>query len=99
MTIDLHWLVEQAIDADYTTSVQIFDANGAKIGQHDSPPGGVYYPTSLWKLGERLVDSHQLAITEPAVPHTLLIAMYKGPGAELLAPSLELGLPAAGTEE
>ena len=58
--VRLHWLVDDALEADYTTTVQLFDQNGDKLAQDDLPPGGAYYPTSLWKPGDRLVETHVL---------------------------------------
>jgi hypothetical protein len=75
--------------------VQLFDAAGAKIGQDDRKPGGDFYPTSQWKPGDRLRDRHTLPLAPDAAPARLLIGMYAGPDAALLAPPLEVPLPTA----
>jgi hypothetical protein len=84
ISLTLYWQPARRLDADYTTFVQLLDADNAKIGQSDHRPGGVYYPTSLWKPGETLADTHTLilaaALGRP--PYTLLVGLYTG-GAEL----------------
>ena len=91
-TVTLHWQVVDALPGDYTTTVQLFDAAGSKLAQDDRRAGGDYYPTTLWKPGEVMLDRHTLALPAGAQPTRLLIGMYSGPDAALLAPSLELTL-------
>ena len=88
--VRLHWLVNEPQGADYITSVQLFDAAGSRLAQSDHPPGGVYYPTSLWKPGERLVEEHLLTPEAPlpADGAILQIGMYTGPSFEQLADPL-----------
>jgi hypothetical protein len=88
--IALQWSVQEQVAGDYTTTVQLFDAAGEKLSQSDQAPGGVYYPTSLWKVGERLVEHHTLAMPPGRQPAKLLIGMYSGAGFGQLAPALEL---------
>ncbi len=90
--IQIYWQVKTALPADYTTTVQLFDDAGAKVAQDDRPPGGDYYPTSLWKPGEVLVDKHVLALEGATAPATLLVGMYTGADFELLTEPLHLPL-------
>jgi hypothetical protein len=90
--IDLHWSVQSPVAADYTTTAQLFDAAGAKIDQDDQPPGGDYYPTSLWKPGETLVDSHLLTVPADRSPVTLLVGMYRGANFSQLAAPVKIKL-------
>lgn len=76
--VNLYWQVNQPLDADYTTTVQLYDEAGEKLGQDDRSPGGVYYPTSLWKAGETLLDRHTVTIPAGAEPTCLLVGMYTG---------------------
>jgi hypothetical protein len=94
--VRLHWQVQEAIAADYTTTVQLFAANGDKVAQNDAPPGGVYYPTSLWKPGEVLVEEHALSLTSDQQLVKLLVGMYTGADLTPLAPMLELSVPDGG---
>ena len=86
----LYWDVITPLPVDATTTVQLFDAAGEKIAQHDSPPGGLYYPTSMWQPGDRLVEEH--VVTRPAgsVPVSLLIGMYSGPDFAPVAAPIEV---------
>ncbi len=91
--INLHWQMNQPLDADYTTTVQLYDDASEKLGQDDRPPGGVYYPTSFWKPGETLLDRHTVTIPASALPTCLLVGMYTG---EELTPLAEpLNIPFA----
>ncbi len=91
LALRLYWRVQQTPPADLTTTTQLFDAAGARLAQNDAPPGGVFYPTSLWRPGERLVESHTLQLPAGAAPSALLVAMY-GADQALLAPALNLAL-------
>jgi hypothetical protein len=88
--VALTWQVDAPLSADYTTTVQLFDASGEKIGQDDRAPGGVYYPTSLWQPGATLIDRHMLALPSGVAPAQMLVGMYAGPEAKLLAAPLEI---------
>ena len=91
MEITLHWRVEEALDADYTTTVQLYDETGQKIAQDDRPPGAEFYPTSLWKTGEILLDRHTLA-GDGITATKMLVGMYVGPNFDSFAPPLEIEL-------
>lgn len=88
----LHWRVDAPVDGDYTATVQLFDASGTKVGQDDRPPGGLFYPTGLWKPGDILLVRHPLAVSGEAEPVTVLAGMYTGPDFTPLAPALEIPL-------
>lgn len=93
--IDLHWQVNEPLSADYTTTVQVFDQNEEKLGQDDRPPGGVYYPTSLWKPAEIVLDRHTVSISADVAPDTMLIGMYTGDDFAQLAEPLNISLAIA----
>ncbi len=90
--VALTWQVEARLGDDYTTTVQLFDAQGQKLAQDDRPPGGVFYPTSLWKPGERLREVHHLALSPDVRPVRMLVGMYTGPELTPLAPAVEITL-------
>jgi hypothetical protein len=79
LTISLHWQPLRQMGADYTTFVHVLNADGVVIGQSDHKPGGDFYPTSLWRPGELLKDTHQIAIgPEPGrPPYTLEVGLYR----------------------
>jgi hypothetical protein len=92
--VRLHWLVDETLDANYTTSIQLFDQDDDKVAQSDSPPGGVYYPTSLWKPGERIIEEHVLSMA-PEVSGSLVmqVGMYTSPELTQLSQPLRLQTP------
>jgi hypothetical protein len=58
--------------------VHLVDASGRKVAQSDRQPGGVYYPSTLWRPGERLRDDHTLSLPADTPPgrYTLLVGLY-----------------------
>jgi len=91
----LYWEVQEPLARDYTVSVQVFDARGTKLAQDDRVPGGVYYPSSLWKPGQLLRDARDLPALSPGEPTTLRVVFYTA-DAVGLRPMLEpLELPLA----
>lgn len=89
--LTLFWQTQETLKSDYTTTVQIFDADQQKIVQHDASAGGVYYPTSIWKTDELLVEHYTLVI-EKGEAAELLVGMYQGPAVEMLATPLTIAL-------
>lgn len=106
--VRLYWRVDAGLPAAYTTTVQLFDADANRIGQSDAAAGGIYYPTSLWKPGEILVENHTLqpSNTESAssegassegassMAASLLVGMYSGADLAQLAPPILIDLSA-----
>lgn len=90
--IVLYWQVEETLPHDYTTTVQLLDGSGEKVAQEDAPPGGHYYPTSLWKPGEVLVERHLLTTDKSTEAATLLVGMYDSRTMETIAPPLEIAI-------
>lgn len=99
LTLSLFWRVNERMPADYTSSVQLFDAAGNRLAQDDRSPGGVFYPTSLWKPGEILRDIHPLSAGIFHSAAQLRVLLYTRVGGDSqavlnnLAPALEIPLP------
>ncbi len=96
VTVRLHWAVREPLPGLYTTTVQAFDADGAKLAQNDAAAGGVFYPTTLWKPGERIVETHLLLLPEGAAAVTLLVGLYTGSDLAPLEQPLLIDLAAYG---
>jgi hypothetical protein len=79
VAVDLYWQPVRDLSSDYTSFVQVLLPDGSKIAQSDHRVGGVYYPSSLWQLGETLLDRHILAIPAdaPPGPYHLLVGLYE----------------------
>ncbi|MBP8294300.1 MAG: hypothetical protein KAX65_16100, partial [Caldilineaceae bacterium] len=91
ITVTLHWQVAAPLAADYSATVQLFDDAGEKLAQSDHRPGGAFYPTSLWKPGEVLLDRHTLTLPAGAQPARMLLGFYDA-DQSLLDPPMELPL-------
>jgi hypothetical protein len=88
--ITLHWQVNERLAEKYTTTVQLFDAAGEKMAQDDNPPGGDFYPTQLWKPGERLLDRHVLSLPADKKAVKMLVGMYTGQEFKQLGTPIEV---------
>ncbi|MEE8162752.1 MAG: glycosyltransferase family 39 protein, partial [Anaerolineae bacterium] len=78
LRLSLLWRAEAEIEADYSVFVHL-TRDDALIAQDDSFPAGGYYPTSLWRLGDIVIDEHTLALPEPYDPveHKLVVGLYQ----------------------
>jgi hypothetical protein len=92
LEIILYWQALQPLDRQYHSFVHLLDGQGHIVAQSDHQPGGVYYPTTLWRPGERLRDQHRLSVPAdaPSGVYPLLAGMYALPGDGSLEP---LGKP------
>jgi hypothetical protein len=81
VSITLHWQPTQPLSVAYTSYVHLINSAGIGITQSDHRPGGDFYPTLLWQVGEILRDQHQLAIPANLAADTyrLRVGMYYQP--------------------
>jgi hypothetical protein len=77
LKVALYWQA-QGLKGVYSSYVHLVGDDGKVLAQSDHQPGGVYYPTSLWREGEILRDEHRLPIPATAPPgaYSLLVGMY-----------------------
>ena len=66
------------MDVVYHSFVHLLDPNGERVTQSDHQPGGVHYPTTIWRRGERLRDDHVLQLPEdaPNGAYSLVAGLY-----------------------
>jgi 4-amino-4-deoxy-L-arabinose transferase-like glycosyltransferase len=78
LEISLYWEALRPLDREVHTFVHLLDAEGQVVAKSDRQPGGVYYPTTVWRTGERLRDDHTLAVPvdAPEGAYSLLVGMY-----------------------
>jgi hypothetical protein len=74
----LYWRAVRAVPADYTVFTQLLGPDGRVWGQHDNPPVGGWYPTSLWLPEEVVTDDYAVRIDPAAAPgdFRLIVGMY-----------------------
>ncbi len=62
LDVTLYWFALRETNQNYKVFVHLLDANGTVIGQHDGDPVGGYTPTTRWKQGELIADTHRLTL-------------------------------------
>lgn len=79
LLVDLYWQPLQQMAVNYSSFVHLRLPDGRRIAQSDHLPGGSFYPTSLWRPGELLLDQHRLQVPEdaPSGPYELVAGMYE----------------------
>jgi hypothetical protein len=79
ITLDLLWETLRPLTLDYTVSIRLLGSNGRLWAQVDSPPRAGAYPTHLWDVGERVIDSHRLTLPDaiPCGSYTLDLGVYE----------------------
>jgi hypothetical protein len=98
LELTFYWLPLAVMDTDYTVFVHLRDTIGQTVAQKDQPPLNGAYPTSLWDLGEIVVDEITLELPAGLPPgeYTLVIGMYDFTSGIRLAvpgnPANEVGL-------
>ena len=63
---------------EWTTFVHLLDSAGRLVAQADGPPGEGAYPTTIWDVGEQVVDEKRLPWPsgEIAGPLRLAVGVY-----------------------
>jgi len=94
--ISLYWEALRPLTQPYHTFVHLVDGQGQAIAKSDRQPGGVFYPTTLWRPGERLRDDHRLTLPAdtPEGIYDLWVGMYAlnaGGGLEPLGEAIRAG--------
>ena len=90
--ITLFWEGEQEMKQMFSSFVHLVDASGKTVANHDHRPGGVYYPTTMWKPGGVLLDTHTISIPPDASgEYTLTTGLYIWPSMERLGEEAAIG--------
>jgi len=77
LLVTLYWRLDKEIAKSYTVFCHITRA-GQRIGQHDGPPAGGYYPTDLWRPRDTVADTHTVDLSEDCAPGAcrLVVGLY-----------------------
>lgn len=77
VTITWYWQAAASMNSDYTFFAHLLAPDGHILGQYDSQPQAGWYPTSLWIIGEIVVDSFTLELSgETAEPLQIAVGVY-----------------------
>jgi hypothetical protein len=86
LDVDLYWQVDAQPPGDYLLFLHLFDEAGTMIAQRDTHPGLGNFQSSLWRPGDRFVDSMRIHLPETAyAPElaTISIGLYAPDGYRL----------------
>ena len=73
----LYWQVVAELQTDYTTFLHLRDVNNLPVAQKDRPPANGRYPSSLWDVGEVIIDEITLPISDiPPGQYRPVIGLY-----------------------
>lgn len=76
--VTLIWTALQEMSRRNTVFIHLLGANGHRIGQHDGEPQGNQAPTNSWRVGETVVDKHDLVVDADSLGEpTLVIGAYE----------------------
>ena len=83
LTVTLQWTVRSVPAAAITAFAHVYDREGKLIAQHDGEIGRngaptPYIPLSLWQAGDRIQDTHVIALDTPlpADGYTVAVGLY-----------------------
>jgi hypothetical protein len=100
LRVTLYWQAQRRLRKVFASYVHLVDEAGNGVTQSDHVPGGVYYPTPLWRPGETLRDRHLLTLPADVPPgsYRLLVGMYEAESQEPLGQGDFVGQVAVKTE-
>jgi 4-amino-4-deoxy-L-arabinose transferase-like glycosyltransferase len=86
-TLTLVWWALHPTDISYTVFAQLVTDDGRVLAQSDSIPAGNTRPTTGWRDGEYIVDTHQVVFHDDAAPGTarLIVGLYDAATGQRLA--------------
>ncbi len=87
LRLTTYWQALRTMTVDYTLFVHLLGADGALIAQQDSPPQDGRYPTSIWDVGEVVVDEALFSLPLDADPAQIAVGLYRLASLERLAVS------------
>jgi hypothetical protein len=85
LCLELQWMSNAQLPADYTVFVHVLDSNGQLVAQSDLQPGGGYAPTRSWPIGRPITDRHGVVLppTLAAGEYQIVIGLYGPDGVRL----------------
>jgi hypothetical protein len=64
LDVTLYWLALRETAQDYKVFVHLLGPDGQVVAQRDGDPVGGYTPTTRWKQGELIADTHRLSLSD-----------------------------------
>lgn len=72
-TLAAGWTTAGLLDTSYTFFVHLVSSSGELLAQHDGPPQGGRYLTSIWDVGEVVTDTVEVDLPPAARGQTLCL--------------------------
>jgi hypothetical protein len=78
LPVEFVWLPLTRPQKDYNLFLQLLNADGALVAQHDNPPNGGYHPTTTWQVGQPITTRHAVVLppTLPPTDYQLITGLY-----------------------
>jgi hypothetical protein len=78
LRVTLYWQASKKTDENAKISLRLVDPSGRQVAQQDGMPIYDAYPTSAWRPGEVIVDTHYLPVPLGAVPgdYRITLSLY-----------------------
>jgi hypothetical protein len=75
-----YWQALSRPAKDYTVFVQVLNAAGQVVAQHDAPPQLGEKPTTSWAKGEIVLDEHSVTLSENLAEgsYRIIVGLYEG---------------------
>ncbi len=79
LDVTLYWFALRETGANLNVFVHLLGADGGVIAQHDGAPVGGFTPTSRWRAGEIVADTHRILLAADVGPgeYGLKAGMYE----------------------
>jgi hypothetical protein len=86
LAVSLWWSAQASLEASYSVSVFLLDANGVLRAQHDGPPQNGQTPTTTWQPNQIVFDSHAVKIPAHLATgdYVLAVKMYNSADGQIL---------------
>ena len=86
--LTLYWHALAPLPVDYTISIRARAVDGSWLAQQDSWPVGGLLPTSQWRQGDYVTDSHNLDLIDARQIKDFEIVVYNQETGETLGPPI-----------
>jgi hypothetical protein len=87
LLLTLWWQALADPNDERSVLIHLLDPSGVKVAQADGAPARGARPTSQWRAGNTIIDTHQIALPTDLPPgeYKLAFGMYRWPSLERLA--------------
>ena len=91
--VTLYWHALEPMSVDYTISVRLLAADSGRLAQHDGWPVDGLLPTSQWRPGDYVLDTHTLPVPAGAEVGLVQVVVYDAASGLPLGPPVDLPAP------